>query len=149
MTCTINAALYDSGCVNIKINPTTRKIVWIADIYKASNMTGGASMVDIVSPIQIRGANVYVGSLGDAFCKINTTTGTKKWCIELGTAEPFIIAGDAIFVVGVDNKLYALRDNDGAAYWVMELKKQSAPQYKNGTITVGREKFDALTGEKK
>ena len=133
----------------IKINPANRKIIWIADIYKASNMTGGASVVDIVSPIQIRGANVYAGGLGDAFCKINATTGTKKWCVELGTAEPFILAGDVIFVVGTDDNLYALRDNDGAAYWITEISKQAAPKYDTGVLTVGREKFDALTGEKK
>ena len=133
----------------VKLNPKTRQIVWVADIYRASNMTGGASVLDIVSPIVIRGANVYVGGLGDAFCKINATTGTKKWCVELGTAEPFIIAGDVIFVVGTDNQLYALRDNDGAAYWTAELKKQAAPKYTTGVIAVGREKFDAMTGEKK
>ena len=133
----------------VKINPSNRKIVWVADIYKASNMTGGASVLDIVSPIVIRGANVYVGGLGDAFCKINATTGTKKWCVELGTAEPFIIAGDVIFVVGTDNQLYALRDNDGAAYWMTSVTKQSAPKYATGVIAVGREKFDAMTGEKK
>jgi len=133
----------------IKINTSNRQIVWVADIYRASNMTGGASVVDIVSPIQIRGANIYAGGLGDAFCKINATTGTKKWCVEIGTAEPFILAGDVIYVVGTDNKLYALRDNDGAAYWTVEISKQTAPKYDTGIITVGREKFDALTGEKK
>ena len=132
----------------VKINPASRKIVWIADVYRASNMTGGASVVDIVAPIVIRGANVYVGGLGDAFCKINATTGTKKWCVEIGTAEPFVIAGDVIFVVGADSKLYAIRDNDGAAYWMADIKKQSSPKYNNGKITVGRERFDGLTGEK-
>ncbi len=132
----------------IKLNPRTRQIIWVADIYRASNMTGGASVVDIVAPIQIRGANIYVGGLGDAFCKINAPTGTKKSCVELGTSEPFIIAGDVIFVVGTDNKLYALRDNDGAAYWSAEIDKQSAPKYENGVINVAKEKFDGLTGNK-
>lgn len=133
----------------IKLNPNTRQIVWMADIYRPSNMTGGASVVDIVSPIIIRGEYVYAGGLGDAFCKINAATGTKKWCTELGTSEPFIIAGDVIFVVGTNNQLYALRDSDGVAYWTAELKKQSTPKYEKGIITIGREKFDAITGEKK
>ena len=132
----------------IKLNPKTRKIVWIADIYRASNMTGGASVLDIVSPIVIRGANVYAGGLGDAFCKINATTGTKKWCVEIGTAEPFILAGDVVYVVATDNHLYALRDNDGAAYWSTEIDKQTAPKYENGVITVARQKFDGMTGNK-
>lgn len=132
----------------VKINKNNRQIVWIADIYRPSNMTGGASIVDIVAPIVIRGANVYAGGLGDAFCKINATTGTKKWCVAISTAEPFIVAGDVIFIVGGNNTLYAIRDNDGAAYWTAELKKQSTPKYDSGIITVGRERFDGLTGEK-
>ena len=132
----------------IKINSTNRQIVWIADIYRPSNMTGGASVVDIVSPIQIRASDIYVGGLGDAFCKIKASTGTKKWCVEISTAKPFIIAGDVIFIVGTNNKLYALRDGDGAMFWTAELKKQSAPKYDNGIITIGREKFNGKTGKK-
>ncbi len=132
----------------VKLNTQTRQIVWIADIYRASNMTGGASVLDIVAPIVVRGADVYAGGLGDAFCKINATTGAKKWCVEIGTAKPFIIADSAIFVVGADNKLYALRDKDGAAYWSVNIEKQKSPKYENGVITIGKEKFDALTGNK-
>ena len=132
----------------IKINPRNRNIVWIADIYRPSNMTGGASVLDIVSPIMIRGQYVYAGGLGDAFCKINAGSGAKKWCVEIGTAEPFIIADTTIFVVGTDNHLYALRDTDGAAYWTADIEKQKSPKYENGIITVGKQKFDGLTGNK-
>lgn len=132
----------------IKLNPSTRQIVWVADIYRPSNMTGGASVLDIVSPIVIRDADVYAGGLGDAFCKINTTSGAKKWCAEIGTAQSFIIAGNVIFVVGTDNKLYALRDKDGAAYWITDIKKQSVPTYENGKLIIGSEKFNGMTGEK-
>ena len=133
----------------LKINASTRNIVWIADIYRPSNMMGGASVLDIVAPIVVRGDYVYAGGLGDAFCKISASNGAKKWCTEISTTEPFIIAGDVIFVVSGDNKLYALRDSDGAAYWTAELKKSATPKYENGIITVGREQFDGKTGEKK
>lgn len=132
----------------LKINTSNRAVVWVADIYRPSNMTGGASVLDIVAPIVLRGGDVYAGGLGDAFCKINANSGAKKWCVEIGTAEPFIIADDVIFVVATNNNLYALRDRDGAAYWSAEIKKQTAPKYENGIISVGREKFDAATGEK-
>ena len=55
---------------------------------------------------------------------------------------------DVIYVVATDNHLYALRDNDGAAYWSAEIDKQTAPKYENGIITVARQKFDGLTGNK-
>ena len=132
----------------IKINSTNRQVVWVADIYRPSNMTGGASVLDIVAPIVVRDGFVYAGGLGDAFCKINATSGAKKWCPEISIAEPFIIAGDTVFVVASNNKLYALRDSDGAAYWSTTIAKQAAPEYKSGTITIGAERFDAATGEK-
>lgn len=132
----------------VKINSTNRQIVWIADIYRPNNMMGGASVLDIVAPIVVNGNWVYTGGLGDAFCKINAASGAKKWCTEIGTAKPFIIAGDAIFVVATDNKLYALRDSDGAAYWSADIETQHTPIYETGIITVGHEKFDGLTGNK-
>ncbi len=130
----------------VKINPQNRNIAWIADIYRASNMTGGASVVDIVAPIIVTGDAVYVGGLGDAFCKINATSGAKKWCIEIGVAVPFIVAPDVSYVVATDNNLYAIRNNDGAVYWHAPVRHQVAPVYDNGRITVGRTKINAKTG---
>lgn len=131
----------------VKINPKTRVIAWIADIYRPSNLTGGASVVDITAPIVVRGASVYAGGLGDAYCKINATSGVKKWCADIGVGLPFIVADDVSFVVSTDGNLYAIRNSDGAAYWRTAVKKQTAPEYKDGVITVGREKFDARTGK--
>lgn len=131
----------------VKINSATRQVVWIADVFRASNMTGGASVVDIVAPIVVSGADVYVGGLGDAFCRINASSGVKKWCANIGTAQPFVIAGPATYVVGTDNNLYALRNSDGAIYWRTEIAKQSAPTFADKIITVGRQKIDAQTGQ--
>lgn len=133
----------------IKVDAKTRNIAWIADVFRPSNMTGGASVVDIVAPIMLHNGTVYAGGLGDAFCAINATSGVKKWCTYIGTAHPFVITDAAAFVVGTDDNLYAVRMRDGAIYWRTALDAQSAPTYADGTITVGRQKFDAATGQKK
>lgn len=133
----------------IKVDAKTRNIAWIADVFRPSNMTGGASVVDIVAPIMLYNGTVYAGGLGDAFCAINATSGAKKWCAYIGTAHPFIITDVAAFVVGTDNNLYAVRMRDGAIYWRAAVNAQSAPTYGDGTVTVGRQKFDAATGQKK
>ncbi len=39
----------------IKINKNTRHIYWTADIYRASNLTGGAEVLDIVAPVVVSG----------------------------------------------------------------------------------------------
>lgn len=133
----------------VKVDTKTRNIVWIADVFRPSNMTGGASVVDIVVPIMLHNGTVYAGGLGDAFCAINATSGVKKWCTYIGTAHPFVITNAAAFVVGTDNNLYAVRMRDGAIYWRAAVNAQSAPIYGDGTVTVGRQKFDAATGQKK
>ncbi|MDR2412869.1 MAG: PQQ-like beta-propeller repeat protein [Rickettsiales bacterium] len=131
----------------VKINPKTREIAWIADIFKTSSMTGGSSALDITAPIVIKDKNVYVGGLGDIFCKLNKSSGAKIWCANIGTGEPFVIAGAAVFIIGTNNLLYAVDDKDGGIYWNAKLKKQAAPEYENKIITVGKEKFDATNGE--
>ncbi len=132
----------------IKIAPKSKKIMWIADVFRTSNMTGGASIVDIVAPLIVENGNVYAGGLGDAFCRINSTSGAKKWCTAISTSLPFIITDNAIFIVGTDNYLYAVRKSDGAVYWKTEIKEQDAPRYENKTIIIKKEKINAETGEK-
>ena len=132
----------------IKVNPKNRRIAWVADIYRDTNLTGGSSILDIVAPVVVDGKTVYVSGLGDTFCRINADNGAKKWCVNIGTALPYIIAGDAIFVVATDGRLYALRAGDGAIYWRAELKKALTPSYADEIITIGREKFNAKTGAK-
>ncbi len=131
----------------VKIDAKNRQIAWIADIYRNSNMTGGATIVDIIAPIVINGTNVYAGGLGDALCKINDKTGTKIWCTDISVGLPFIVTQNAIFVVSTDDNLYAIRPNDGAIYWTSSIKKQNTPEYHNKTIHVGNQIFDATTGK--
>lgn len=132
----------------VKINPNTRDIAWIADIFKNSNMTGGSAILDITAPVKIQNGYVYAGGLGDAFCKISAATGNKKWCADIGISTSFIIIGDFAFITGTDNGLYAIKTSNGSIYWRAELKKTMAPVYKDKIITVGDEEFDALTGKK-
>ena len=130
----------------VKIAPKYRKIAWMTDVYSESNMTGGAATVDIVSPLVIDGSWLYVGGMGDAFCKINTSTGAKKWCAHIGTRLPFIVLKNVAYIVGLDNALYAVRLTDGAIYWRSDVQDQKAPEYSNKIITIKKQKFNAETG---
>lgn len=132
----------------VKINPRTRAIVWIADVYRPSNMTGGASVLDIIATPQIHGRYVYVGGLGDALCKISDTTGKAAWCTYIGVEKNFIVTDAATYVVDTAGNLNAVRNSDGAIYWRTPVKKSHTPRYENKTIIVGDEKFDAENGKK-
>ncbi|MDR1360893.1 MAG: PQQ-like beta-propeller repeat protein [Rickettsiales bacterium] len=132
----------------VKVNAKTRYVAWVADIYRESNMTGGAGMTDIVASAQIADKAVYAGGLGDAFCKIKDSNGKKIWCLNIGVQYNFILTDNAAFVVATDGNLYGIDTASGAAYWRSAVKKQIAPILKDDVIVVGREKFDPRTGTK-
>jgi len=136
----------------IKVNPKTREVMWVADIFNDTDMLGGGSVLDIVAPIVIHEDNIFAGGMGGAFCRLNIANGHKKWCANVSVAAPFQIAGDLAFVMGANSKLYALDAHDGGIYWTVRAKKSAAPKLElaNGkyVVKVGKEKFDAATGAK-
>ncbi|MDR1696667.1 MAG: PQQ-like beta-propeller repeat protein, partial [Rickettsiales bacterium] len=131
----------------VKVNPNSRNIEWIADIYRASNMTGGAKLTDIVAPIVINGGYVYAAGLGDAFCKIRASNGARQWCLDIGVGVPFLIVDNFAFVVATNNYMYAINTDSGDVYWRSAVESQSAPRFENNVISVGsRERFNVADG---
>lgn len=130
----------------IKLNTRTKKITWVVDVYRANNLTGGASIVDIVAHVGLDGGYLYAGGLGDAFCKLNVVNGGKIWCLNISVPVDFIMVDDFVFVVGTDNNLYAINKNTGAIYWKTEIKKQVKPIYNGKFITVGKERINYKNG---
>lgn len=145
--CSSNAVY--AGLTNgvvVKLKRSDNSFVWHADVFKASNMTGGTSVVDIVAPMILDGDSLYVAGLGNAFCRLDVQTGIDKWCAEIGSAHPFVLLKNVAYIVGNDNNLYAVRIKDGAIYWKSPVEANNAPQYENKIITVGGQKFDASSG---
>ncbi len=131
----------------VKINTKTKKTVWSTDVYRVNNLTGGASVVDIVAHVGVNGKYVYAGGLGDAFCKLNAYNGDKVWCLNISVPVDFIMVDDFVFVVGTDNNLYAINKQNGDVYWKTEIKKQVAPKYDGKNIIVGRQKISYKNGQ--
>ena len=130
----------------IKINTKTHKPVWVTDVYRVNNLTGGASVVDIVAHVGVDGKYVYAGGLGDAICKINANNGNKIWCLNISVAVDFIMVDDFIFVVDIDNNLYAINKQDGSVYWKQEVNRQIKPNYNKQIISVKRQKISRKDG---
>ena len=130
----------------VKVNTKTKKLVWSADVYRGNNLTGGASVVDIIAHVGFDKNYVFAGGLGDAFCKLNANNGNKIWCVNISVPVDFIIVDNFAFVVGTDNNLYALNTDNGAVYWKSGIKKQKSPKYDGKNIIVGKERFDYKNG---
>ena len=130
----------------IKINKVNGRVVWTTDVFRANNLTGGASVVDVVAHVGVDGKYVYAGGLGDAFCKLNANSGNKIWCVNISVPVDFIVVDDFAFVVGTDNNLYAINTKNGDVYWKSEIKKQIKPEYNGKYIKVGRQKINYKNG---
>lgn len=131
----------------IKINTRNKHVVWVADVYRENNLTGGAAVVDIVAHVGVDGKYVYAGGLGDAFCKLNANNGNKVWCVNISVPNDFIIVDNFAFVVGTDNNLYAINTDNGNVYWKSAIKKQSVPRYDGKYIIIGKQKIDYKNGK--
>ena len=131
----------------IKINANNKRIVWIADVYRSNNLTGGAEVVDIVARVGVDGKDVYAGGLGDAFCKLNALNGHKIWFVNISVPTDFIMVDNFVFVIGTDNNLYAINTDNGNVYWKSEIKKQITPKYDGEKIIVGKQEINYKTGE--
>ena len=130
----------------IKLNVNNNRVIWTADVYKENTLTGGSTIVDIIARVGVDKDFVYVGGLGDAFCKLKNVNGYKMWCVNISVPVDFILIDDFAFVVGADNNLYAINTNDGSVYWKTKVKKQVSPKYDGKYIIVGREKINYING---
>ncbi len=130
----------------VKIDAKSKRVIWVADVFRASNLTGGASVVDIVAHVGVDGNFIYAGGLGDAFCKLKKQTGDKIWCLNISVPVDFIMVDDFIFVVGTDNYLYAINGKNGKIHWRTSVKSQVKPIYENNHIIVGNLKINSKDG---
>lgn len=131
----------------IKINASNNRVVWVTDVFRASTMTGGTPVVDIVAHVGVDKDFVYAGGLGDAFCKLNKYSGEKIWCLDISVPVDFIMVDNFIFVVGGNDTLYAVNATSGKIYWATSVGVQVRPKYENNSLTVGGKRINYHNGK--
>ena len=111
------------------------------------------------------GKLIFVVSQSGRMVAYQASTGIDIWEQALTSIEMPWVAGDTIYVVTIDGRLYALRRNDGKARWSVELPgalpenmiaSETVPRYtapivlSNNVFVIGRSGtgyvFDAQTG---
>lgn len=67
---------------------------------------------------------VFAGSAAKRFCSFRTDNGRKDWCMEIGAVVVGQPAADAsrVYLVALDNLLYALNRSHGARIWKRDLR---------------------------
>jgi outer membrane protein assembly factor BamB len=99
----------------VKVDSETRDLEWTADIFAGHVPTGGAPFLDIIATPVHDGEYVYAGGLGNAFCKIKDSDGSKAWCLPVGVREILKSTKKFHFVLTADDEVMAV-SADGRVY---------------------------------
>lgn len=107
-------------------------------------------VVDLVSKM------IYTVSFNGKLSALDQHTGQMRWFLPIASQFTPALAGQALFVLGSDNTLFALNKAMGHVFWKVPLEKEcwvGGPVVASGKVyllsTQGRlYLFDALTGKK-
>ena len=111
---------FASGEIIASLVSNGRKL-WSEGLTRAGSGTSLSSINDIAGRPVIHSGVVYAGSQSGIVAAIDLRTGVKIWDKEIPTIQTPWVAGDFIFVVSTDSKVYCLKRDDGAVVWIKQL----------------------------
>ena len=109
---------------------------------------------DAARPV-IDGGVVFAGSRTGRLVATSLNKGERVWSLDIRAAQTPWVAGDAVFVVDINSRLYALNRKTGKTRWVTTLpaaKTWSGPTLAGGKLWLASNKgllvgVDAVTGQ--
>jgi outer membrane protein assembly factor BamB len=130
----IVVAPYSSGEV-IAYLATNGRRLWSEALASAGQFTPISSINDIgARPILGRGL-VFAASQSGVLAAIDGRTGNRVWQQPVGTTQAPALAGEYLFIVGVDAELACIKAGTGQVVWVKDLEKFKKPKKQEGRIT--------------
>lgn len=86
-----------------------------------------AAIADVSASPVISNRTVFVGSIAGVMAAHDLMTGQRRWVSDLAAVGKPYVAGDAIFVMTAEAKLYRLRSSDGGIVWSSQLQAHIDP----------------------
>jgi outer membrane protein assembly factor BamB len=124
---------YSSGEL-FALRAETGRVLW-SDTLSGVIRTGEVSgMADIRGRIAVDRGLAFVSTQSGRTVAIDVRSGTRVWEQELGSLGQPWVAGDFVFVMGVDGDLACLQRRDGRAVWVTSLGSFRDVRRKRGRI---------------
>ncbi len=130
----IVVAPYSSGEVIAYLASNGRRL-WSEALASAGQFTPISSINDIGARPILGGGLVFAASQSGIFAAIDGRTGNRVWQQPIGTTQAPALAGEYIFVVGVDAELACIKAGTGQVVWVTELEKFKNTKKQKGRVT--------------
>lgn len=103
-------------------NSLSGDLIWADSLASFNPRTPLEELGDIRAHPVVRDGAVFVISQSGRMVSYQLNSGFPIWEKSVGGIEMPWVAGQTVFVLTLDGRLYALRDSDGAARWVAELE---------------------------
>ena len=146
-------APFSSGEIIAYLASNGRRL-WTDAISQAGRFTPISEINDIGSRPILSGGLVFASSQSGVTVAIDGRSGTRIWAIATGSTQAPALAGQFMFILGVDDTLSAVDPATGEAYWVTTLpkfknekKKKNQISYSGPVVASGRILIASSTGE--
>ncbi|MDR3494617.1 MAG: PQQ-binding-like beta-propeller repeat protein [Ancalomicrobiaceae bacterium] len=95
--------------------------LWSEQMARASRNFAVTGLSDITASPVIDDGVVYATGIGSRTAAFNLKTGLKLWDIGVGSAHTPAVAGNAVFIVDLDDNLLAIDRKSGETVWSSHL----------------------------
>ena len=99
----------------------TGELLWTDSVASLLPRTPIQGLGDVRATPVHDGGLIFVVSQSGRFVAFSARTGLPVWERAIGGIEMPWVAGESVFVLSIDGRLYALRRSDGAVRWITEL----------------------------
>jgi outer membrane protein assembly factor BamB len=101
----------------VAVDIKTGSGIWTEQMARASRNYAVSGMSDITGSPVIDDGVVYASGIGNRTGAFNLKTGAKIWDVAIGSAHTPAVAGNAVFVIDLDDTLYAIDRKSGEIIW--------------------------------
>jgi outer membrane protein assembly factor BamB len=105
----------------VAIDIKTGNALWTEQMARASNNFAVTGLSDITGSPVIEDGVVYASGITNRTAALNLKTGAKVWDQPIGSAHTPVVSGNAVFVVDLDDNLYAIDRKAGDVIWSSKL----------------------------
>ncbi len=130
----IVVAPYSSGEVIAYLASNGRRL-WSEALASVGQFTPISSINDIGARPILGSGLVFAASQSGVFAAIDGRTGNRIWQQPIGTTQAPALAGEYLFIMGVDAELACIKAGTGQVVWVQELTKFSNEKKQKGRLT--------------
>ena len=105
----------------VAVDIKTGSGVWTVQMARASRNFAVTGLSDITGSPVIDDGVVYASGIGNRTGAFNLKTGAKIWDVPIGSAHTPAVAGNAVFIVDLDDNLYAIDRKSGDIIWTAKM----------------------------